>query len=242
MEQKKLYIWQLQESTSIDKNTSYFIIYDQEVKKVLASKLFGFFNQDEKITNIQNNIEGLLREYDADWQTKYDTLDTKTIPYETWVKTLQEKFKDNENKIRELTTEVSKLENSNEDVIESFKDINSKYEILFETISNFRSKVEDLKSFSDMDSNNIGDINSNISIIQLDLTNIFNSFDPMYEKIDEIKKYDELNDETNKFLKRIDDEYDKIVAIIDHYHHIHDENDKTLQELLSKHKNKVGEL
>ena len=34
----------------------------------------------------------------------------------------------------------------------------------------------------------------------------------------------DLSERKNQFIKRMEDEYDKILDIVDYYHHIHDTN------------------
>lgn len=236
MANKKLYIWQLQEKEdSINKNNSYCIIYDDEVKKVSVSKLYDFFNQDDKILDIQNSIEGLLREYDSDLEIKYADLDVSIVSYDELVKELQEKFKINEDNIRKLITRMSKLEYGTEDIDTSFNYTNSKYETLSSTIQNFKEKISELNDTNNTNTTDIQYLIDTQKTLQAEQNSAISILNSVENDIERIKNDKSLDEKTNDFINRVNDEYNKIVTIIDYYHHIHTENYVEIAQRLSKY-------
>lgn len=234
MEKQKIHIWKLPEKTDdIDKLNDITMIHDGlSVKKIYMNKLYDYFNQDYKINNIIEFFENELYNFNNEYNSNYKKLDEALEHYEDLVKELQNKFKDNRIEINDLQKRVNKIIVDNEDISESFISLKDKHDILSSTINNFKNKVFELNSKSLLNSDDIKDLNKIVPLLYDNINYINQSFEPITNQIDSISKYEDLNSKKEIILKRIINEYDKILSIIDYYHHIH--HDILEEDLIDK--------
>lgn len=224
-DKQRIHIWQLPEKTdNIDKSNSIMMIHDSfSLKKIAAYQLYEYMNQDYKIDIIIQYFEDELNKIADTHKEYYETCEEFLINYEKIVKEFQKKFKDNEDNIRELDRRINKLSSNNMDIVNTFNTIENKFDILLETISNFKSKVSELKSQSDEDAKNIKHINQDVSNLTEIASQIYINSGSMRDQITNIRNNQEktLDNNENTLSKKMQDEYDRILAIIDYYHHIH---------------------
>lgn len=221
----KVHIWQLPEKiTNINKSSEYTMIHDgSALKKVTMQKLYEYFNQDFKAENLIRYFDETLISLDEEYQAKYSSLELSIDEYTKLIKELQEKFKVNRDNLGRLNITINNLDQDINDLI-IFEDIENDYSLLLSTLNDFSDVVNNIKESVSNHTNGINTLNNNIESLSETAIDIENKYDAMTQKVNSIKQNEETYLERSKetLLKNINDEYDKIVAIIDYYHHIHD--------------------
>lgn len=223
----KVHIWQLPEkTTNINKDSEYTMIHDgSALKKVSMQNLYEYFNQDYKAENLIRYFNETLTLIDEEYQLKYSTLELSLNEYDKLVKQLQEKFRVNRNNINRLESISNQLDKDINDLI-IFEDIENDYFILLSNLNDFSTVINAIKNSVSNHTKDIDTLNDNIESLSDTATDIENKHDILAERINTIKQNQEAYLESSKeiLIKNINDEYDKILAIIDYYHHIHDSN------------------
>lgn len=221
----KVHIWQLSEKiTNINKSSEYTMIHDgSALKKVTMQKLYEYFNQDFKAENLIRYFDETLVSLDEEYQAKYSLLEISLTKYEKLVKQLQEKFKVNRDNISKLASLSNQLDEGINDLI-IFEDIDNDYSILLSSLNNFSTVINSIKNSVSNHTKDINTLNNSVKVLSNTSTVIENNNNTMAERINSIKQNQEAYLENSKetLIKNINDEYDKILAIIDYYHHIHD--------------------
>lgn len=222
----KVHIWQLPEKNNeINKPNEYTIIHDKyTLKKVKISKLYEYFTQDYKINNVVKYFENMLQSIDNEYNEKYSLLELSIDEYEKIVEDLAEKFNKNKEDILDFEVRSKKVELSIKDFKESFNDINNKISILDSTLDSFNSVISKLQSEFIGMYNNIIILQNRIKDMQNTASNLYSNSEKMNNKIHDIKNSIDTDVDTKKLqlIQNINSEYDKILAIIDYYHHIHE--------------------
>lgn len=221
----KVHIWQLPEKiTNIDKDVEYTMIHDgSALKKVTLQKIYEYFNQDFKAENLIRYFDETLKSLESKYELEYSILELSLNEYEKLIKELQEKFIVNRNNIYTLNSTINQLDKDIDDLI-IFEDIENGHSVLSTTLNNLSSIINNIKTSVSNHTNDINTLNDDIEAISDTAIDLENKCDIMMEKVIDIKQNQEMYLESSKetLLKNINDEYDKILAIIDHYHHIHD--------------------
>lgn len=221
----KVHIWELPEKTNnIDKESEYTMIHDGfALKKVTMEKLYEYFNQDYKSENLIRYFDETLFSLDEEYQVKYSTLELSLSEYEKIVKELQEKFKVNRDNIRRLETLSIQLDRDIESLI-IFESIENQYSILLYDITGFIFITNDIKNTVSDITNDINTLDEQTEVLNDSIIDLENSHSDMVNEVNNIKSKEESYLENTKetLIKTINDEYDKILAIVDYYHHIHD--------------------
>ena len=222
----KVHIWELPEKTDeIDKANNYTIIHDGvELKKVAIEKLYEYFNQDYKIENVVLFFETLMSNENKRLEELYEKLELSIEEYKEIVIKLIEKFLINRGKLRELETNTNKIDFDIEDITKSFESIGNKHSKLLGYFEDFGDNISEIETINESTEEVITKTNESVSKIisdkaEIEINNeyISSSVKKVSEDIDtQFKEKGEL------LIKNINDEYDRIVSIIDHYHHIHD--------------------
>lgn len=221
----KVHIWQLPEkTTNIDKSSEYTIIHDgAALKKVSMQNLYEYFNQDFKSENLIRYFNETLTSLNEEYQPKYSTLELSLDEYEILVKELQEKFRVNRDNISRLSSLLNQLDKDINDLI-IFEDIENDYSILLSNLNDLSVLFNDIKNSVSNHTEDIDTLNESVTNLTDIATVLTNQNTSTLHRINQIKQRQETNIESSKetLLKNINDEYDKILAIIDYYHHIHD--------------------
>lgn len=221
----KVHIWELPEKTSnIDKSNEYTIVHDGYTKKVKLEKLYEYFIQDDKMNNLVKYFEDYMYSLNKEYEPKYSVLEISLKDYETLVKELQDKFKVNRNNIRTLETMSIQLDNSIEDITQIFEDIDNRSVLLLSTLENFSIKIYNMTIKSRNNGRDIEKLDENISTLINDTSQLYINNGSMKDQLANIKSNTDKNIDSKKdiILKNISSEYDKILAIIDYYNHVHD--------------------
>lgn len=223
----KIHIWQLKEKTDdINKYSDYAILYDGiTLRKVKLSKLYEYFNQDYKIDNIVKYFESLLREYDDSMDIKYNELKISLDKYLKWVTELESKFKINDEDIRRLTKMSNELDKNISNIDTSFTDnISIDCSDLERVFSKIQEELLNKENIILLNSKDITNLDKLISNIIEDVSQLYINDGNMKDQIEDIRNNvnTDVDNKKEELSNLINSEYDKILAIIDHYHHIHD--------------------
>lgn len=223
----RVHIYQLPEKTnSVDKDNEYTIIHDGVLKKIKVNKLYEYFNQDYKIDNIVRYFEEMMYSIDKEYEPQYLALEVSLTDYEKLVGELVEKFNINKDNIRKLETLSGELDKQTQNIDNDFKSSNEKCLVLFETLSNFSIIVYNMKRPVSVNSNDINNLNTLTNILVNNTNQYETTLENLSDKITDIKDHIDSDVDNKKefLLNSINDEYDKILAILDYYHHIHEED------------------
>ena len=223
----QVHIYELPEKTdNIDKVNDYTIIHDGiELKKISIEKLYEYFNQDYKIDNTVLFFETLMSNENKRYEKMYDKLELSIEEYKDIIVKFIEKFLTNRGKLRELETNINKKDFEIEDITKSFEIIGQKHSTLsgeFELLSMRTSLIET----ADMScSISISELNDSVDTINIDKTEIENNNEYISSSVKNVSKEidTDVKEKAELLTENINNEYDKILAILDYYHHIHDE-------------------
>ena len=220
----KIHIWELPEKVNdIDKSKEYFIIYDSDLKKIRAEKIYDFFIQNYKMENLAQVIEEKIIDFSDEYNSKYIELDLSIDRYEEWVRELSAKFKDNHDRIIKIEMSMKDIINSNNNMNELLIDINKRC-ILLEVFFKDNSDIIDENILSGSNDNeNLEELKTKVNELLNTSSQISTNNDMIKEQISSIKKntQEDILDKSISLKNRIESEYDRIVSIIDYYHHIH---------------------
>ena len=220
----KIHIWELPEKTnSIDKDKDYTIVHDgTNLKRVNFNRIYNYFNQDYKIENTVKYFEVLLETEGKRYESLYSELELALDKYNETIEDLSIKFSNNRNKIRECEFIQNQMDNDINSLSKSFESIKNDFSTISTDLNDMSNNISNLKSNNDEIDSTISSlyyytdsIESDIPKIKEDHEYIINTSNIISSNI---KK--EVNDNSEILTKNINDVYDKIVAIIDHYHHI----------------------
>lgn len=220
----KIHIWELPEKVNdVNKSKEYFIIYDSDLKKIRAEKIYDFFIQNYKMENLAQVIEEKIINFSDEYNSKYIELDLSINRYEEWVRELSAKFKDNHDRIIKIEMSMRDIINSNNNMNELLIDINKRC-ILLEVFFKDNSDIinENILSGSN-DNENLEELKTKVNELLNTSSQISTNNDMIKEQISSIKKntQEDILDKSISLKNRIESEYDRIVSIIDYYHHIH---------------------
>lgn len=222
----KIHIWELPEKTdSIDKDNDYTIIHDGvELKKVLIKKLYDYFNQDYKIDNTVLFFETLMNKENVKYNELYESLENSIESYYNIIQLLSENFASNRDKIRELEMLTNQMNFDIESILKSFNNKSDEYFNLDKTIRELKSMISKLKRKYENVDENITKLNNPINTIEIDKSKIKSNNSEITKSLDEISEdiNSQVIEKGESLLKNINEAYDRIVSIIDYYHHIHD--------------------
>lgn len=220
----KIHIWQLPEKDEIDKFNDIAIVHDGTLRKITMQKLYNYFNQDYKVESIVAHFNERLQSIEDEYNPQYELLESSLENYKITVKELQDKFKINEDNIRELDRKVNELEINIEDIDASFISLQNQCKILKDNLNNFKIRILKLKTVCDNHTKYIKMLIKNTEELKNDSEIISSNFDNMKIQIENMSKKQSENIQNKKeeLITKINDEYDRILSIIDHYHHIHD--------------------
>lgn len=223
MENVDVHIWELPEKTDeIDKSNDYTLIHDGgALKKINIEKLYEYFGQDYKIENTVKYFETIMELENKRYDTLYSELESSTDISSEAIKDLSDGFTDNANRIRVLETSSNQIQTDINTISEAFKNIRSRDSILHNNLSVLQDdiiKIESVNTVLDdivivnvtAASNLQGiitKINANNNSINKIINRLPNNIDAKIDEKGEV------------LLKNINDAYDRIISIIDYYHH-----------------------
>ena len=143
-----VHIWQLPiKDNNINKQNDYSVVHSTNTKKIKMQKLYEYFNQDDKIESVSENIQSILTDKDEEYDLVYKTFQLSLNEYENTISELQDRFVVNRNNIRNLESMSSYIDINNNNVITTLEDADSKYYNIFISFNDFYNicnSVEDL--------------------------------------------------------------------------------------------------
>jgi hypothetical protein len=221
----QVHIWELPlKNNDIDKSSEYMLVHDGPLKKIKVENLYNYFNQDYKVKNTIEYFENLLSKYNEEYEPKYIILGDSLNYYENNINEFRKKFTSNRDTIRSMENEMYMSGINYTNIESNIKDSENKYGIL-------SFSYDDIKKDIDIAHDGIYNNRDN-TIDYLSIGNdIHDSHINMDSKYSELKSTisfdredieDSVKEKKDILSKRITDEYDKLLEIFDHYHHISD--------------------
>ena len=219
METNDVHIWQLPEKTDdVNKDTDVILIYSGEAKKVLLNKMSEHYNQDYKADNFVEHFENNLDELDQEYELQYALLEALLDEYQITVNDFIEKFTDNRDIIRRLETESIQLDNS----LIGFDTLKKEHDTLLTAIRSLAGDVANLRESSVQNVTNTNKVSNNIEDLEEQKDYFAGEYTSINTNADEIRKtiIRNSNNKNDILLESINAKHDKILEIIQYYHHI----------------------
>lgn len=222
-----VHIWELPEKTNdVDKSNEYTLLHDGfSLKKATIEKLYEYFAQNYKIENVVNYFETLMKTEDLKYEDLYSELESILNSYGITIENLENGFTQNRNKIREIETSINQTNYDINDLLDSFETEEIECSDLSEQFIDVEESLEQLIERNDTNISNSDKVKSTVSELvdaTIDITGkiiyISSTIEKLPDKID-----NNVKDGDEEITQNINNEYDKIVSIIDHYNHEHDE-------------------
>lgn len=222
----QIHIWELSEKTDgINKDEDLIMVHDNmSLKKIHINKLFEYFRQDQKIENTIAFFENKLNKLDEKYNIYYSSLSIDIDKYDEVLEDLINKFSDDQNRIRLIETSTNQLINNSSEIRTDFETILKKYDILSETLSNFGKVLDTLIISINTNKSALNNLNIQINDMNNKYIDIDNNTNMINKKIESIK--DTIKKQTDfkkdELITIIESKYNKVLSIIDYYHHIHE--------------------
>lgn len=223
MENVDIHIWELPEKTDgIDKSNDYTLIHDGgALKRINIEKLYEYFGQDYKIENTVKYFETIMELENDRYDILYSELESSTNVHSKIIKDLSDGFTNTTNRIRVLETSLNQIQTDINTISEVFKNIRSRDSILHNNLSVLQDDIIKVESVNDLlddvvteEIKSIDNIESSITTINANNTSIKKIINRLPNNIDT-----KISEKGEILLRDINDAYDRIVSIIDHYHH-----------------------
>lgn len=227
MDNMQLHIWQLSEKTdSIDRDNDIVMIHDKyALKKTSLKNLFEYFNQNYKVESTVAYFENIINNFDEKYSVYYGNMEIELTKYEEIVDELSEKIIINENKIRSIETDINKLYSTIVAIDNNLKSVNSKEPVIFEALWRYSGNLINLSNQTTDMYNTLIDYSKHIEEAAKVYEHYKSNIENVYPEIDDIKNNinSNNNEKSKELLDLVNSEYDKILSIIDYYHHIHEQ-------------------
>lgn len=228
MENVQLHIWQLEEKTdSVDRDKDVIMVHDKyALKKASLKKLFEYLNQDYKIESTIAFFDNQMKIFDDKYYIYYALLEVSLNEYDKILEDLESKFTLVRDKIREVETNMNIMYKTIITIDNNLKLSDNKHSILFDTLNSFNSIINDLDKRLDSANRTLNEYENTISEVSDEYIALHDDSIIIESKIETIKESIKLSSstKTNELLHKIYSEYDKVLSILDYYHHIHDKN------------------
>lgn len=226
MEDIQIHIWELSEKTDdVNKDEDLFMVHDNiSLKKVHVSKLFDYLRQDQKLDNTIAYFDNRFNKLNTKYDSYYSSITVSFNEYEEIVNELKEKFEKDKNDIRVLENSIGKLSNLVIEVRTGFKTIRDKNDILSETLNNFSILLSSLRVSSNKNRINLNNLDSFLDNITTRCSLVKNNNIKIQERIDKVKDIitNQNDDKKDEMISIIESKYDRVLSILDYYHHIHE--------------------
>ena len=220
----KIHIWELPEKVdNIDKSKDYTMLHDGiNLKKVAIERLYNYFSQDYKIQNIVKYFDTVLATEDRKYQKLYSDLEASIVSYSKIIEDLEDGFTENKDNIRRIDTSSNQMDQDINLLSEAFKSIESKVDNLYEFLSELDKDIYELNTRLDDIESAVNKLEASKNSTNKIITQIKNNNLYITESIPKISDNIDIDiaDKGEVLSKNINDQYDKVLAIIDLYHHI----------------------
>ena len=219
----KIHVWELPEKVDDIDTSEYIIIHDgYTVKKTTVEKLFKYLAQEYKVDNTIRYFDILIETENKKYDELYFTLENSIESYGEIINKLEESFTTNRNNIRTLETSMNQMKNNIDSISETFDTVDKKcnnLSIIFENIDN---TVSDYEIRRNTLNSNIDKLNQSIPNIVKAKDHISSNNKHIVETADRVLSDIDTQTENNReqIISDINTVYDRVLSILDHYHHI----------------------
>lgn len=219
-----IHIWQLpSKDDNISKFNSYIIIHHNKITyKINVQNLFNHFIDNEKINKMRREMEAIIDTLDETYIDKYTALEHELDEQKELVELVSDDISSEyDNYITELSQSYEILKSI---VQELDRDIRSTWDNYNEIREDYSRLIHEtnLVNNSDNGASLIGNINDRIINIDNDSTVLLKEYERLSDNIN--ISCDNINEgitsKEQEFIDIMNSECDKIIDIIDHYHHI----------------------
>lgn len=224
----KTHIWELPDKiTEIDPSSEYTIVHDGIVlKKVTLEKLYSYFSQDYKIENLSKMFENLMEVENNRYNSLYLTLEEDISDYNEAITKLEEYFESNRKVTIEFEASINQISNDSESISLSLTtDYNKLSEVSYD-FSDYKGVVEDYESRHDEIRNSIIKLNDTVYNLSNTKVDIIENNKYITETIPSVyaNVFAKTNIQSELLTNSVNTQYDKLLAILDYYHHIFNED------------------
>lgn len=222
----QVHIWELPlKNNDINKSSEFMMVHDGALKKIKVEDLYEYFNQDYKVKNTVEYFENFISVFNKEYEPKYIILVDSLNHYENRIRNFQEDFNSNRETIRELESGMYILGVNNDGIKNSLNVSETNHNSILNVLDSVDIEFDRIKTGIYENRDIISDYNNETDTIIITHTDINNRYQNMKVKMefnqDELKE--SVLGKKNTLIQRMKDEYDKFLAIFDHYHHISDE-------------------
>lgn len=222
----QIHIWQLPEKDgTVDKSKEYAMVHDgRALKKVILEELYQYFSQQYKIDSTIEYFDSVMNSINKKYEPLYSSLELTLDEYEEIVYKLKREFTNNENNIRDLERDSNQLSAGIIDVTNNLNSIEDRRFKVFNSFNNYENATSDIK---------LKNIDARIRIDEIN--DSYNQSKENYDVLNASTQEAKIDIETvpetvdnaleltqTILLEEITQAYDKIINIIDHYHHPHE--------------------
>lgn len=226
MEDIQIHIWEFAEKTdSVNKDEDVIMVHDNiSLKKIHIGKLFDYLRQDQKINNTIAYFENRFNQLEKKYDVYYSSIEISLAVHEETVEKLIEKFENDKSDIRLIETNLGNLSNNLTEIKTDFKNIRNERNILSDTLESFSNIISSLRLSTDLDKITLTNINSRLYNVKTRCSLLNNNIDALSEQIENIKHIitDQNDDKKDEIIDIIESKYNKVLSILDYYHHIHE--------------------
>ena len=230
--ENNIHIWELPEKLNdIDKSTEYTIVHDGAVlKKVTLEKIFDYFSQDYKMDNLVRYFNVLMETGDKWYEELNEELSLSIDNYNRTIEILTDNFEEDKNKLRTVITSINQL---GFDILE----LSNTYEYrrttfaemseILDTTDEIQSDMEERMRLTEESVKTIKTLQSEASAPVKEITDNISKAKEFFSGLED-NIYEKITEESKKFTKKINEEYDKIINIFKYYHYIEEISEETL--------------
>lgn len=226
MDNIQIHIWQLSEKTdSIDSNNTLVMVHDKyALKKTTIRKLFDYLNQDYKIESTIAYFDNQMKNINDQYTVFYSTLEVSISEFDQIIEELTNKFNTNRDKIRSMETDMNRMYTTLISIDKDLKLSDSDLSILSETLTNFGTVLTNLNNELNSTTLTLDDYKTEVKELSDEYSRIDSNTLTIQSDIETVKEVinNHNSDKSNELLQKINSEYDKLITIIDYYHHIHE--------------------
>lgn len=226
MDNIQIHIWQLSEKTDkLDSENDIMMVHDRyALKKTSIKKLFEYFNQDYKVDSTIAYFDKQMKDIDDKYLVSYGVVETSQDQYESTSEELSNKFMVIKENIHEIEVSMNKMYSVIVSIEKGLPTLENRESDLFEALWTLSSNLVNLEERLDSVLNTLNEYDSLLDEKTNEYIQLESDTNSVYTKIEEITEHinSNKNNKTHEIIQKINSEYDKILAILDYYHHIHE--------------------
>ena len=131
----------------------------------------------------------------------------------------------NKDNIRGINNKMAIIDNDSKSITDNFDTVNNRIITLSDTFDIFNIQMSDIQIIITKDNDELIGIFSQKDELTDNISQLYISYGNIKDQISDISSHIEtdIEDKKKSLIESINREYDKIISIIDYYHHLHDD-------------------